>query len=109
MGMNETRLIDATALLNYIASMQREDEDRVLTYDEVKKLIRDTPTKTYEVKTSSWGRHVPSSAHKVPDVFEYLEYVQCNYCRSWTMKLHSARNSDFCPNCGCRMLGDDNG
>lgn len=63
---------------------------------------------THEAKTSSWGRHIPSSTHKIPDVCEYLEYVQCNSCRRWTMKMHSADDFDFCPNCGCRMRGDGN-
>lgn len=59
------------------------------------------------VKTSSWGRHIPSSMEKFPDVCEFLEYVQCNSCKRWTLKMHSAEDFDFCPNCGCYMKEDN--
>ena len=52
--MNEPRLIDATALLNYISNLQRCDfaEDYFELYEMMKDIVKKFPTyqKTEEVK-----------------------------------------------------------
>ena len=44
--MNEKRLVDANALIRHLASLERENEDTLFTYEEVKRFIRNAPTDT---------------------------------------------------------------
>lgn len=44
--MNEKRLVDANALIRHIANLERENEDTLLTYEGVKRFIRNAPTDT---------------------------------------------------------------
>ena len=44
--MNEKRLVDANALIRHLANLERENEDILFTYEEVKSFIRNTPTDT---------------------------------------------------------------
>jgi len=44
--MNKKRLVDANALIRHIANLERENEDTLLTYEEVKRFIRNAPTDT---------------------------------------------------------------
>lgn len=44
--MNEKRLVDANALIRHLANLERENEDTLFTYEEVKRFIRNAPTDT---------------------------------------------------------------
>lgn len=44
--MNEKRLVDANALIRHLANLERENEDTLLTYEGVKRFIRNAPTDT---------------------------------------------------------------
>lgn len=44
--MNEKRLVDANVLIRHLANLERENEDTLLTYEEVKRFIRNAPTDT---------------------------------------------------------------
>lgn len=44
--MNKKRLVDANALIRHIANLERENEDALFTYEEVKRFIRNAPTDT---------------------------------------------------------------
>lgn len=85
------RLIDADAVIRFIANIQHANEDRLFTYEEVKRIVRDAPTKEAEpVRHGYWvirGGDMWCSECGYGDVTEFGEPEDYRYC----------------PNCGARM------
>lgn len=47
--MNEKRLIDANAVIRHFSNLERENEDALFTYEDIKKIIRNFPTDTTNI------------------------------------------------------------
>lgn len=80
------RPIDADAFIRHISNIERfEDDDRLFTYEDVKKMIRDMPT-IEKQKQGTW-------------IYAHGEYT-CSACRKFTFRGFGTY--DFCPYCGSK-------
>jgi uncharacterized CHY-type Zn-finger protein len=100
--MNETRLIDATALLNHIAVLEKEDEDYFDFYEEMKKIIRKFPTKYV---TDSRNEDLSTWEIAPHETIPTKKFV-CTSCRNEVETKHYTDECyyDFCPFCGSRKI-----
>lgn len=86
-------LIDADAFIRHISNLERfEDDDRLFTYEDIKKMLRDAPT----LETQKHGTWINDD--------EQGKYI-CSVCgkgtwRGWGM-------FDFCPKCGSKNERDE--
>lgn len=68
--MNEKRLIDANAVIRHFSNLERENEDALFTYEDVKRIIRNAPTAEpdIDVKLNSLN---PSESDTIVAVIDY--------------------------------------
>lgn len=103
------RPIDADAVIRFIVNIQRENEDRLFTYEEVKKFIRDAPTiEAAPVRHGLWkGWTTSKFTGKYDDgepIYKDYVYYTCSKCYR-----KSAIKEPYCPSCGWKMdRGGDN-
>lgn len=82
------RPIDADAFIRHISNIERfEDDDRLFTYEDVKKMIRDAPT----LETPKHGTWTNDDARG--------KYI-CSACGDGTWRILGMSN--FCPKCGSK-------
>ena len=83
------RTIDAGALIRYISKIERDDDERLFTFEEIKKMLRNAPTIEPEVRHGRWYDHI------------HTDTEVCSECgRVFTDE------TQYCPNCGARMDAD---
>jgi len=89
------RPIDADAFIRHISNIERfEDDDRLFTYDDVKKMIRDMPT----IETQKHGTWINDDEHG--------KYI-CSSCGNGIWRGYWFEMPDFCPNCGSKNEIDE--
>lgn len=83
------RLIDADAVIRFLANIQHVNEDRLFTYEEVKRIIRDAPTK----EAVRHGRWIIDKGD-----------MWCSEC-GYEDVTENGEPEDYyyCPHCGARM------
>ena len=90
--MQGVRLIDAGALIRYISNIERDDDDKLFTFEEIKKMLRNAPTIEPEVRHGLWEDNGED------------KFI-CSACKGYVYRWFG--KSDFCPNCGAKMDADE--
>lgn len=93
-----TRMIDAVALLNHISTIQYQNENHMFTYDEIKKLIMDTPTR--------YGKWIKQSS---PDDNGDI-ICSCSLCdalEEMCIYAFDKNEVQYCWRCGATMTGGE--
>lgn len=92
--------VKAWEFCDYLISKNRNDEQKPVSHfaDNLRECIREEipSVKPQEQKTGHWIKHEQNG----------IGHIECSKCFAWFLESHLLRNS-YCPNCGCRMKGED--
>ena len=105
-------LIDRQAAIAHAISGRTREfgGDKWIRVSEVRENLQTMPSAEPEPKTGRWKK-TGAYPHKVYCSVCYATYVPNSELESWSMKKDSfwklPRN--YCPNCGAKMEGEDNG
>lgn len=76
------RLVDADAVIRFLDNIERfEDEDRLFTYEDVKKLIRETPTVEISAHPKTNGDRIRQMTDEELAAFIYIYSIE-DICRT---------------------------